>query len=74
MGWEDMHQLQQREMGKMGNEGIKATEEITGEAGTTREGKQKVKPQGGKYCQAAKYAMDAFLHAFRSHFRSEGCI
>lgn len=44
MGWEDRHQLQQREMGKMGNKGIKATEEITGEAGTTGEGKQKVKP------------------------------
>lgn len=58
----------------MGNKGIKATEEITGEAGTTCEGKQKVKPQGGRYFQAAKYAMDAFFHAFTSDFRSEGCI
>lgn len=53
----------------MGNKGIKATEEITGEAGTTCEGKQKVKPQGGRYFQAAKYAMDAFFPRFHIRFQ-----
>lgn len=53
----------------MGNKGIKATEEITEQAGTTCEGKQKVKPQGGRYFQAAKYAMDAFFSRFQITFQ-----
>lgn len=48
-GLKDMRQIEQREMGKMGNKVVKATEGIMDETGTICKGKQKVKVQGGKY-------------------------
>lgn len=48
-----------REVGKMGTKGIKATEEIMEETGTSCEEKPKVKLEGGKYLQATKYSSAA---------------
>lgn len=58
-GLKDTRQIQQREVKKMGNKVIKATEEIMDETGTSCKGKQKVKVQGGKYFQAPKYSRNA---------------
>lgn len=64
---EDMLQLQQRGMGKMGNKGIKATEEIMEKAGTSCKAKQKVKLQGGTYLPCFRWFRIAF------EFRG-GCV
>lgn len=58
-GLKDMRQIEQREVGKMENKVVKATEGIMDETGTICIGKQKVKVQGGKYFKATKYSRDA---------------